>query len=134
MQRIFGVSVCFLSIAAAAAQTPVISVGGIANGASFGLAPNNAVTPGSLISLFGTNLASVTASADSIPLSNTLGGVSVTINGTAATLNFVCHLCVGGTGDQLNIQMPWEVQGTSAQVIVTRNGSASAPATVGELR
>src|SRR5215469_16793131 len=108
--RVSWVGVFCLSVSAAMAQSPVISAGGIANGASFGLAPNNAVTPGSLISVFGTNLASSTASADSIPLSTTLGGVSVTINGTSAPLNFVCHLCVGGSGDQLNIQMPWGIQ------------------------
>jgi len=112
------------------AQTPVISAGGIANGASFGLAPNNAVTPGSLISVFGTNLASSAASADSIPLSTQLGGVSVTINGTRAPLNYVCHLCVGGSGDQLNIQMPWGVTGSTAQVVVTNGSSTSAAATV----
>jgi uncharacterized protein (TIGR03437 family) len=114
----------------ASAQTPAIVAGGVANGASFGLAPNAAITPGSLISVFGTNLASGTAAADSIPLSTNLGGVSVTINGISAPLNYVCHLCVGGTGDQLNIQMPWGVQGSSAQVVVTRNGSSSAPASV----
>jgi uncharacterized protein (TIGR03437 family) len=115
---------------AAWAQAPVISAGGVANGASFGLAPNAAVTSGSLISVFGTNLASTTTAADSIPLSDNLGGVSVTIGGFPAPLNFVCHLCVGGTGDQLNIQMPWEVQGSSAPVVVTNNGSSSAPASV----
>lgn len=128
--RVFWIVTASLCVSAAMAQTPVISAGGIANGASFGFAPNNAVTPGSLISVFGTNLASSTASADSVPLSTTLGSVSVTINGTSAPLNFVCHLCVGGTGDQLNIQVPWEVQGSTAQVVVTRGGSPSAPASV----
>lgn len=112
------------------AQAPVISAGGVANGASFGLAPNNAVTPGSLISVFGTNLASAQAAADSIPLSTQLGGVSVTINGTPAPLNYVCHLCVGGVGDQLNIQMPWGITGSTAQVIVTNGSSKSSAATV----
>lgn len=99
------------------------------NGASFGLAPSG-VTSGSLISVFGTNLASSEAAADSIPLSMNLGGVSVTIGGFPAALNFVCHLCVGGTGDQLNVQMPWEVSGTSAQIVVTSQGTASSPASI----
>lgn len=119
--------VWFSSISAVMAQTPVISAGGVANGASFGLAPNAAVTPGSLISVFGTNLASSTASADTVPLSNSLSGVSVTFNGTPAPLNYVCHLCVGGIGDQLNIQLPWEVQGTTAQVVVTQGTGSSTP-------
>lgn len=130
MIRVSWVGIIWFTVSTAMAQTPVISAGGIANGASFGLAPNNAVTPGSLISVFGTNLASSAASADSIPLSTTLGGVSVTINGTPAPLNYVCHLCVGGAGDQLNIQMPWGVTGSTAQVVVTKNGSSSSPATV----
>lgn len=128
--RVSWVGIACLSLSAAMAQTPSISAGGVANGASFGLAPNNAVTPGSLISVFGTNLASGTAAADSVPLSTTLGGVSVTINGTPAPLNYVCHLCVGGTGDQLNIQMPWGVQGSTAQVVVTNGGSPSSAAAV----
>src|ERR1043166_5957434 len=109
------------------AQTPAIVSGGIANGASFGLAPNWAITAGSLISVFGTNLASGTAAADSIPLSTSLGGVSVTINGTPAPLNYVCHNCVGGTGDQLNIQAPWELTGSTADVVVKNSGGTSAP-------
>jgi uncharacterized protein (TIGR03437 family) len=130
MMRVSWVGILWVSISAAMAQTPAISAGGVANGASFGLAPNNGVTPGSLISVFGTNLASSAAAADSVPLSTSLGGVSVTINGVAAPLNYVCHLCVGGSGDQLNIQMPWEVTGSTAQVVVTNNSSSSAPATI----
>lgn len=128
--RVTWVGIFCLSVSAAMAQTPAISAGGVANGASFGLAPNNAVTPGSLISVFGTNLASSAAAADTVPLSTTLGGVSVTINGVSAPLNYVCHLCVGGSGDQLNIQMPWGVTGTSAQVVVTNGGSSSPAASV----
>jgi uncharacterized protein (TIGR03437 family) len=121
--------VSIVLLPAAWSQSPVVAPGGVVNGASFGLAATG-VTPGELISVFGTNLASSAAAADSIPLSMNLGGVSVTIGGFPAALNFVCHLCVGGTGDQLNIQMPWEVQGTSAQIVVTSQGAASTPGTV----
>jgi uncharacterized protein (TIGR03437 family) len=108
---------------------PAIAPGGVVNGASFGLAPSG-VTQGSLISVFGTNLASTAAAADSVPLSMNLGGVSVSVGGFPAALNYVCHLCVGGTGDQLNIQMPWEVTGVSAQVVVTNQGSPSSAMSV----
>jgi uncharacterized protein (TIGR03437 family) len=108
------------------AQAPVISAGGVANGASFGLSPA-AVAPGELISVFGTNLAASTALADSVPLSTALAGVTVSINGTLAPIHDVCHLCVGGVGDQLNIQAPWGITGSNAQVIVTKN-NASSPA------
>jgi uncharacterized protein (TIGR03437 family) len=124
-----GFLILMFSGAAAWAQAPVVLDKGVTNGASFGLAPNAAVAPGSLISIFGTNLASGLASADSIPLSATLAGVSVKIGGIAAPLNSMCHLCVGGVGDQLNVQMPWGVQGSSAQVTVTFNNNTSAPVT-----
>ena len=105
---------------AAYAQTPVVSSGGVSNAAN-GLSP---VTPGSLVSIYGTNLASGLAQADSIPLSTTLNNVSVTFNGVAAPLLFV------STG-QINAQLPWNVlsSGTTgtANVVVTRNNQPSAP-------
>jgi uncharacterized protein (TIGR03437 family) len=105
---------------AAMAQTPSVAAGGVLNGASFDR--TMPVTPGSLISIFGTNLAATTATADSIPLSTALGGVSVTVNGTAAPLNGVFHTA---TGDQINAQLPWGTQPGSAQVVVTNNKVAS---------
>jgi hypothetical protein len=57
------------------AQTPAVSSGGVVNAASF--AQGQAVVPGSLVSIFGTNLAAGLAQADSIPLSNSLNGASV---------------------------------------------------------
>ena len=47
------------------AQTPVVAQGGVLNAASFAL--NQGVAPGSLVSIFGTNLAASLALADSIP-------------------------------------------------------------------
>jgi uncharacterized protein (TIGR03437 family) len=117
----------FAVVASAAwAQTPVVANGGVLNGASF--AHNQAVAPGSLVSIFGTDLASSLAQADSIPLSTSLGGVSVTFNNVPAPMYFVNHSAANG--DQVNAQLPWEVQGSTAQVIVTRNGSSSAPMAV----
>src|SRR6516225_7079754 len=102
------------------AQSPVVNNGGVINAAN-GITP---VTPGSLVSIFGTNLASGLAQANSIPLSTTLNGVSVTFNGVQAPLLFV-------SGGQINAQLPWNVlsSGTagSATVVVTRDGSVSAP-------
>lgn len=108
--------------AAATAQTPSVASGGVLNGASFDR--SMPVTPGSLISIFGSNLAATTATADSIPLSTVLGGVNVKVNGIDAPLNGVFHT---GNGDQINAQLPWNVQPGTAQVVVTRNGTASTP-------
>jgi uncharacterized protein (TIGR03437 family) len=107
---------------AAVAQTPAVSSGGVLNAASFDRAMP--VTPGALISIFGSNLAATTATADSIPLSTVLGGVNVKVNGVDAPLTGVFP---SANGDQINAQLPWNVQPGAAQVVVTRNGVASAP-------
>ncbi|MBZ5624353.1 MAG: hypothetical protein LAQ69_37505 [Acidobacteriia bacterium] len=113
------------STGAAYSQTPVVAAGGVLNAASNDKAGQ--VAPGSLISIFGTDLASSLTVADSIPLSTSLSSVSVSINNIPAPLLFV------STG-QINAQLPWQAvpvlpAGTNgtAQVVVTRNGVASAP-------
>ena len=109
------------------AQTPVISPGGVLNGASFDKT-GQPIAPGSLVSVFGTNLTAATATASSVPLSTNLSSVTVTFNGTAAPLSGVFHLT---DYDQVNLQVPWEVAASGpAQVVVTRNGVASAPVSV----
>jgi uncharacterized protein (TIGR03437 family) len=100
------------------AQAPAVSSGGVSNAAN-GL---STVSPGSLVSIYGSNLAGGLAQADSIPLSTSLSNVSVTFNGVPAPLLFV------STG-QINAQLPWNVlsSGTTgtANVVVTRNNQAS---------
>lgn len=108
---------------AAWSQAPVVVNGGVLNAASF--ARNQAVAPGGLVSIFGTNLAASLAQADSIPLATNLGNVTVSINNIAAPMMFVNH--DAANGDQINAQLPFEVTGTSANVVVTRGGVASAP-------
>jgi len=108
-----------LSLAAYAQSSPSVASGGVLNGASF--ATGQPVAPGSLVSIFGTNLASTSSAATTVPLSTSLGGVKVTFNNIAAPLNYV-------SGGQINAQMPFELTGSStAQVVVTNNGTASAP-------
>jgi uncharacterized protein (TIGR03437 family) len=98
------------------AQTPAVTSGGICNAAS--CAANQTVAPGSLISIFGSNLASSLSQADSIPLSTTLGGVGVTINSTPAPLLFV-------SAGQINAQLPWNAGNGTASIVVTRDGATS---------
>jgi len=103
----------------ASAQTPVINSGGIVNAA--GLGGSTTIAPGSLISIYGNNLAAALAVADSLTLSTKLADVdSVTINGLAAPLRFVA-------GGQINAQAPWNLIAGTANVVVTRSGTASAP-------
>jgi uncharacterized protein (TIGR03437 family) len=106
---------------AANAQMPVVSTGGVVSAA--GLGNTTSIAPGSLISIFGTNLASGLAQASSATLSTSLGDVnSVMINGVAAPLQFVA-------GGQINAQAPWALNAGQAMVVVTRAGVASAPVT-----
>ena len=103
----------------ASAQTPVITTGGVVSAA--GLGGSKTITAGSLISIYGSGLASSLALADSPTLSTTLGDVnSVTINGVRAPLQFVA-------GGQINAQAPWSLIAGPANVVVTRAGVASEP-------
>jgi uncharacterized protein (TIGR03437 family) len=112
----------FLVIGVAAfGQTPTVSPGGVVNSASFD--KNLPVAPGSLISIFGTNLAATTAVADSVPLSTVLGNVSVTINGVSAPIHDIFH---GSSFDQLNVQLPFATLSGTAQLIVKNNQQSSA--------
>lgn len=61
-------------------RLPVMNNGGVVHGASFGAQPPPA---GSIGSLFGMYLSSVTQVAASLPLPTSLGAVSVQINGVA---------------------------------------------------
>jgi hypothetical protein len=107
--------------------TVIAATTGALNGAS--LATTEPLTPGSLVSIFGADFASSNAEAGSIPLPPTLGGVSVTISGVPAPLLFV-------SPSQINLQVPWEVSGSTADIAVTTaQGTALAPfnASVGPL-
>src|SRR3954469_15202061 len=114
-----------LSAAAFAADAPVINPGGVVNTAGAGSV--QAIAPGGLISIFGSNLAAAMTLSDSTPLSTTVGGVSVSINGVAAPIQFA-------SPNQINVQVPWGVQVSDSagggQVVVTNAGTASAAAPV----
>ena len=110
----------------AAAQTPIVADGGVLNGASF--ARGQGVAPGSLVSIFGSDLAGGLTQNDTVPLSTTLSNVSVTFNDIPAGLYFV-------SPGQVNAQIPWDVMpaGTTSgkiTVVVKRNGVASPANTV----
>jgi uncharacterized protein (TIGR03437 family) len=121
MRRLSIFSVLLTVAATTAFAQPQISAGGVLDGAGFVV--GQAVAPGSLVSIFGTGLATSLLQGDTVPLSTVIGGTRVTMNGVAAPLYFV-------SGGQVNAQVPWDVlpQGTAsgtANVIVTLNGAAS---------
>jgi len=127
--RISTFSFLVFAAALASAQSPVIAPGGITNGASFQAIP---LTGGSLFSIFGSGLASQTASASTVPFSRSLGGVTVHfVNGSTTIDAPISYVQPGsGTSSQINAQVPWGLvpAGTSATVNVTveNNGSLSA--------
>lgn len=114
---------------------PMVSEGGVVNGASFAPGP---VAPGSIISVFGTGLGpQESQSATTIPLPQSLGSTSVEVNGIQAPLLFVGADTLG----QLNLQLPFELepippsgglreegrpgQGAAASLVVIRDGVRS---------
>lgn len=117
--------------ATGAAQTtpppaPVIAAAGIVNGATLSRTAGSAgVSPGSIISIFGENLAMETAVAGTVPWPAMLGGASVTFAGMPGAMLYV-------SPRQINVQVPYsllELGQTmrTVPVVVTRGGAASMP-------
>ncbi|MBI3667685.1 MAG: hypothetical protein HY236_15895 [Acidobacteria bacterium] len=101
----------------AALVGPAILSGGVVNGASFALAPAP-VAPGSIISIFGVNLAASTAYAPAVPLATQLAGTTVKVNGTPIPLFYV-------SPTQINAQLPFEAApGTATAVVTTSAGDS----------
>jgi len=97
---------------------PTIGAGGIVNGATFAPASCCPVSPGSIISIFGLNLAPTATAATQVPLPLSLVGTSVSINGTAAPLFFVSQ-------GQINAQLPLEIAPGTATAVVTNAAGSS---------
>jgi uncharacterized protein (TIGR03437 family) len=96
---------------------PSIGTGGVVNGASF--AHGTDVAPGSIISVFGTNLGPTSGSQAGFPLPKILGGITLTIDGINAPLFYA------GTG-QVNAQLPFEIPANAQTQVVARAISGSA--------
>src|ERR1039458_1003187 len=92
----------FLYANTGTAQTtiPTISSGGIVNAASLAADTTNLAAPGSMISIFGKNLARATASANGSPLPYNISGTVVQIGNVFAPLLFV-------SPTQINAQVPF---------------------------
>jgi uncharacterized protein (TIGR03437 family) len=96
------------------------------NGASF--AANGPLAPGSIVSAFWQNPAAATASATTLPLSTSLGGVQLSIGGRNVPLFYASSL-------QVNAQIPLDVtpnSSTTAAFTVTQAGgpTLTAPQTL----
>jgi uncharacterized protein (TIGR03437 family) len=117
----------FLSLIVPAAFSqalPQFDSDSVVNAASYA----DPISPGAIASIFGTNLASITAAAQGAPLPTELAGTSVTINGAKAPLFYV-------SPTQINLQVPWSTQialfnYTAASVVVTTSMGRSTPVRV----
>ncbi len=104
----------------APARCRKIDAGGVVNAADFSSGP---VAPGSIVSIFGSNLASEAAQAEKVPLPVDLRGTSVTVDGVAAPLFYA-------SASQINAQVPFETQPGLTAVIVNAHGIQAEAATV----
>ncbi len=105
-----------------AVDAPVIHQNGIVNAAS--LTGESIVSPGLIATMFGTNLAPFPAAAENgtvLPI--VLAGTQVLVNGGSVPLFFA-------SPDQINFQVPENISGASAEVVVVSNGVFGLPATV----
>jgi uncharacterized protein (TIGR03437 family) len=103
------------------AQIPQINSGGVVNAASYAPGP---VAPGSIISIFGTNLAASAGSAGTLPLPTDINGTEVNFGSYAAPL-------LGVSPSQINAQVPWGLAGElNTAVTVTVRGKVGTPQTV----
>lgn len=101
------------------ATAPVMSTGGILNAASYALSAP--IAPGTLVAIFGSNLANGTGSSTAFPLSNELSGTLVTIGGEPAPLMFA-------TPGQINAVVPYGLPvNTHVQVIVQQGDAYTSP-------
>src|SRR5205807_7701033 len=76
------------------------------------------VSPGCVVAIFGRGLAAAPATAPSVPLPSTLGGVTVSVAGLAAPLFYV-------SPTQINALIPFETAipaNTVVPVVVTAPG------------
>lgn len=130
MKLILRISAVMLGITGAvycqSSAPSVDTTRGVENGASF--VQGQAVAPGSLVSIFGTNFAASFAGADSVPLSTSLANVTVTVNNIPAPM-------VAVNQTQANFQLPWEAmapgaQSGTAQVVISNQNGSSTPINV----
>jgi len=104
------------------AAAPALNSGGIVNGASF--APAAPLAPGSIVSVFGANLASTSAGASSLPLPKTLAGATLQVGGYEVPLFY-------SSGGQINAQLPFELAlNTRPQLIVKGAAFVTVPETI----
>jgi uncharacterized protein (TIGR03437 family) len=95
-------------------STTGTAITGVSNAAS----GKTSVSPGMLLSVYGTGFANSTASASASPLNYSLAGVSAYVNGLAAPVTFA-------SPGQLNIQVPYSAGAGPAVLGINNNGQVA---------
>ena len=99
--------------------TPLLTPNGTLN--AFAPVAGAAIAPGTIVQIYGSNLAGQPGSASEVPLPDKLNSTSVLIGGLFAPLYYV-------SPGQINSQEPFELTaGKVYQVIVNANGALSTP-------
>ena len=101
--------------------TPTFISDGIVNAGSF---TGNAIAAETIVSIFGTDLASEPAVATSVPLPTTLAGTTVEVTDSAGTTRAAPLFFV--SGGQVNCLIPRGTVTGPATLIICSNGQASA--------
>ncbi len=109
----------FILTLSAFAQAPSIASGGTGNAADY----SRDFASGAIIAIFGSNLASITGGAVSLPLPTSLGGASVSITSGGNTQNLPLFYV---SPKQINAQLPYGITG-AATLTVTTSAGTSAP-------
>ena len=110
-------------ITALAENSARFTVDGVVDSASY----TAGLSPGGLVSLFGTNLSNLASgvlSAERFPLPTEMAGTIVSVNGVLAPLLAVAKL--DGL-EQINFQVPYEISAPgTARIMVSKGGQPSA--------
>ena len=107
---------------AAGTGTPIMTAGGVLQAASF--AAGVPVSPGSLITIYGSNLADSSGSAGVVPLPAQLNGAQVFLGNQALPLLYT-------SAQQMNVQVPYTIPvNAQFQMTVQKDNVLSVPETL----
>src|ERR1035437_2470049 len=105
------------------AQAPAVPQGSVTNAADY----SRELAPGTIVTIWGTNLAPRTGAAAAIPLPVTLQGASVEVIDGSRTLNAPLFYVSPG---QINAQLPFDLTSATVQVRVRNAAGVSGSDTV----
>lgn len=116
-------AIAWLAAANGWAQLPNLPSGAVTNAADY----SREFAPGTIVTIWGTNLAALAGAASAIPLPVTLQGASVEVIDGSRTLNAPLFYVSPG---QINAQLPFDLTSATVQVRVRNAAGVSGSDTV----